>query len=120
MSLQASRVHTVAISGGVVKFTVNSVAAPLIAVAVLALGAPTASATGSGEPRIVPAGGALLASGPVRMAPQPPQLSEEEKQAVANEEAGRDYDRKAFNRAEQKRIQAEKYNGDRNKQKRRK
>jgi len=54
------------------------------------------------------------------MAPQPPRLSEEEKRAVENKKAGRDYDKEAFKRAMKKQIQAEKYNKERNRQKRRK
>jgi hypothetical protein len=40
--------------------------------------------------------------------------------AVLVAEAGRPYGKKAFNRARRKRVQAEKYNKERNKQKRRK
>jgi hypothetical protein len=54
------------------------------------------------------------------MAPQPLRLSEEEKRAVANRKAGRDYDKEAFRRAMKKQVQAEKYNKERNKQKRQK
>lgn len=51
--------------------------------------------------------------------PQPPQLSDEEQQALDNKNAGRDYDKEAFKRAEAKQRTAEKYQGDRNKQKQR-
>ena len=102
------------------KSVIGGVAAPLVAFAVLVAGAPDASATSTGESHLSTAGGVPLFSGSVDMAPQPPQLSEEEKRAVANEETGRPYDQKAFKRARQKQIQAEKYNKERNKQKRRK
>lgn len=57
-------------------------------------------------------------SGVVKEAPSPAQLSPEEQEAVDNKNAGRPYDQAAYNRAMQKIKQAEKYNGDRNKQKR--
>ncbi|WP_459547322.1 hypothetical protein [Nocardia sp. X0981] len=56
--------------------------------------------------------------GIMHAAPQPAQLSAEEQAAVDNKNAGRPYDRDAYNRAQKKIQQAEKYNGDRNKQKR--
>ncbi|NEW25146.1 hypothetical protein [Nocardia cyriacigeorgica] len=52
--------------------------------------------------------------------PQCPTLSKEEQDAVDNKNAGRPYDRDAYNRAQQKIKQSEKYCGSRNKQKRRK
>lgn len=100
--------------GGVMKSVIGGVAVPLVAFAVLAAGAPDASATGTGESHPSTAGGVLLLSGSVNMAPQPPRLSEEERRAVANRDA-RPYDEAAFNRADQKRIKAEKYKKDRNK-----
>ncbi|MEV6429131.1 hypothetical protein [Nocardia sp. NPDC051463] len=51
-------------------------------------------------------------------APQGAQLSAEEQAAVDNKNAGRPYDQAAYNRAMQKIKQAEKYDGERNKQKR--
>ncbi len=92
------------------KSVIGGVAAPLIVFAVLVAGAPDASATDTGESYPSTAGGALLLSGSVNMAPQPPllsgkpqppQLSEEERRAVENRKAGRDYDREAYNRAMQ-------------------
>ncbi|MFC9895262.1 hypothetical protein ACFVMC_16380 [Nocardia sp. NPDC127579] len=50
--------------------------------------------------------------------PQNATLSAEEQAAVDNKNAGRPYDQKAYNRAMQKIKQAEKYDGCRNKQKR--
>jgi hypothetical protein len=104
---------------------IGGVAAPLVAfavlvAAVLVAGAPDASAAGTGESHPSTAGGVTLFSGSVTMAPQPPQLSGEEKRAVEDKKAGRDYDKEAFKRATKKQIQAEKYNKERNKQKRRK
>ncbi|QIS08335.1 hypothetical protein [Nocardia arthritidis] len=52
------------------------------------------------------------------MAPQGAQLSAAEQAAIDNKNAGRPYDQAAYNRAMQKIKQAEKYSGDRNKQKR--
>jgi hypothetical protein len=92
------------------KSVIGGVVAPLVVFAVLVAGAPDASAAGTGELHPLAAGGVSLLSDSVNMAPQPPQLSEEEKRAVANEEAGRPYDEKAFNRARLKQIRAEKYN----------
>lgn len=57
-------------------------------------------------------------AGIMHAAPQPAQLSPEEQAAVDNKNAGRPYDEKAYNRAQNKIKQAEKYGGDRNKQKR--
>lgn len=102
------------------KSVIGGVAAPLVAFAVLAAGAPDASATGTGESHPSTAGGVLLLNGSVNMAPQPPRLSEEERRAVENQKAGRPYDENAFKRARQKQVQAEKYNKQRNRQKRRK
>lgn len=45
-------------------------------------------------------------------------LSKKEQEAVAAKEAGKPYDRRAFNAAEQKRKKSEKFAGDRNEQKR--
>ncbi|MBV9141232.1 MAG: hypothetical protein JO115_09990 [Pseudonocardiales bacterium] len=101
------------------KCVIGGVVAPLVAFAVLAAGASDASATSTGESRSS-AGGVLLLSGSVTMAPKPPQLSEEEKRAIENQKAGRPYDEAAFKRAKRKLIQGEKYNKERNKQKRRK
>lgn len=86
----------------------------------LAAGASDALATSPGESRSSAAGGVLLLSGSVTMAPKPPQLSEEEKRAIENQKAGRPYDEAASKRAKRKLIQGEKYNQERNKQKRRK
>lgn len=56
--------------------------------------------------------------GVMEKAPSGAQLSAAEKAAVDNKKAGRPYDQAAYNRAMQKIKQAEKYDGDRNKQKR--
>lgn len=56
--------------------------------------------------------------GIMHAAPQPAQLSPEEQAAVDNKNAGRPYDVGDYNRAQKKIQQAEKYEGDRNKQKR--
>ena len=67
---------------------------------------------------------ATLADAPAAMAtpyeqgPQPPQLSDEEQQAWDNQKAGRDYDKDAFKRARAKITTREKYEGERNQQKR--
>ncbi|MET9027678.1 hypothetical protein ABZW96_18980 [Nocardia sp. NPDC004168] len=53
----------------------------------------------------------------IKEAPSAAQLSREEQEAIDNKNAGRPYDQAAYNRAMQKIKQAEKYNGDRNKQK---
>lgn len=101
------------------KSVIGGVVAPLVAFAVLAAGAPDASATGTGGSYSTTAGGVLLLSDSVTMVPQPPQLSEEEKRAIENKEAGRPYDEAAYKSARKKQVQAEKYNKERNKQKRR-
>jgi hypothetical protein len=72
---------------------------------------------------------AILAGEPVAMAttlyaeepPQPPQLSDEERQALEDEKAGtlKPGQEKALNRAKQKQQTAEKYQGKRNQQKQR-
>lgn len=98
---------------------IRGVAAPLVTFAVLIAGAPIVSAAEIGESQTATAE-ALPLSGPVHMAPKPPELSSDEKRAVADKEAGRDYDPKAYNSARQKMVQAEKYKKERNKQKRRK
>ncbi|MGH3872463.1 MAG: hypothetical protein ACRDSR_13325 [Pseudonocardiaceae bacterium] len=102
------------------KSVIGGVVAPLVAFAVLTAGAPNASAAGIGESYSMTAGGVLHRGDSVTMAPQPPQLSEEEKRAIENKEAGRPYDEAAYNRAKKKQIETEKYNKERNKQKRRK
>ncbi|MFE9788924.1 hypothetical protein [Nocardia salmonicida] len=56
--------------------------------------------------------------GVMEKAPSGAQLSAEEQAAIDNKKAGRPYDQAAYNRAMQKIKQAEKYDGDRNKQKR--
>jgi hypothetical protein len=50
--------------------------------------------------------------------PPGPQLSADEQQAWDNKNAGRDYDKDAFKRAKDKITTREKYEGERNKQKR--
>lgn len=98
------------------KSVIGGVAAPLVAFAVLAAGAPDASVTGRGESHPSTAGGVLLLSGSVNMAnmaPKPPHLSEEERRAIENKEAGRSYDEETFNRARQKQIEGEKYKKER-------
>jgi hypothetical protein len=102
------------------KSVIGGVAAPLVAFAVLVAGAPDASAVDTGASHPSTARGVLFLSGSLNMAPQPPQLSEEEKRAVENKKAGRDYDKEAYKRAMKKQIQAEKYDKERNRQKRRK
>jgi hypothetical protein len=100
-------------NNAVVKRVGVTVSMALIALLVLA-GAPadtTVTATGTPVELV-----GLSAS----MKPQPPQLSEDEKRAIADKEAGRPYDQRAYNSARQKQIKAEKFNQDRNKQKRRK
>lgn len=99
------------------KSIIRGVAAPLATFAVLIAGAPIASAAEIGESQTATAE-ALPLSSPVHMAPQPPELSPDEKRAVADYEAGRNYDRKAYKSARQKINEAEKYKGKRNKQKR--
>jgi uncharacterized protein YukE len=49
---------------------------------------------------------------------RPAELSPEERQAIENRARGEPYDQQAYNRAQQKIKQAEKYSGQRNKQKR--
>jgi hypothetical protein len=102
------------------KSVIGGVAAPLVAFAVLVAGAPDASAAGAGQSHPSTEGEILLLSSSANMAPQPPQLSEEEKRAVENYNAGRPYDEAALKRAKKKQVQAEKYKKERNKQKRRK
>ncbi|MEV4124664.1 hypothetical protein [Nocardia sp. NPDC049707] len=61
----------------------------------------------------------LVALGDVRAGkPQNAELSKEEQEAVDSKNAGKPYDQAAYNRAMQKIKQAEKYDGCRNKQKR--
>ncbi|MEU2041243.1 hypothetical protein [Nocardia niwae] len=85
-----------------------------IAAAAILLAAFGAGAVGTAPV----AAAASPVSGVVKEAPSPAQLSPEEQEAVDNKNAGRPYDQAAYNRAMQKIKQAEKYNGDRNKQKR--
>ncbi|MGH3831764.1 MAG: hypothetical protein ACRDRS_15175 [Pseudonocardiaceae bacterium] len=99
---------------------IRCVAAPLVAFAVLTAGASVASMAGIGEPHTVAAKTLLLSDSVYYMAPQPPGLSNDEKRAIADKEAGQRYDPRAYNSARQKMIQAEKYNKERNKQKRKK
>ena len=61
----------------------------------------------------VPAGAAVS-----QKAPKGAQLSADEQAAIDNKQAGRPYDPVAYKRAMQKIKQAEKYDGQRNKQKR--
>jgi hypothetical protein len=49
---------------------------------------------------------------------QPPELTAEERQALENRAQGKPYDRRAFNEAQRKVRRAEKYQGERNRQKR--
>ncbi|MGY1944898.1 hypothetical protein [Nocardia asiatica] len=84
-----------------------------IAAAAILLGAFGAGVVGAS-----PIAEASAVVGVVKEAPSPAQLSREEQEALDNKNAGRPYDQAAYNRAMQKIKQAEKYNGDRNKQKR--
>jgi hypothetical protein len=73
---------------------------------------------------------AILADEPIAMAtppyaedpgPQPPQLSDEEREALENKRAGRpltEEQKKAATRAEKKEEKTEKFSGERNQQKR--
>lgn len=61
----------------------------------------------------------IALTGSSLMAPQPPELSEDEKRAIADKEAGRPFDERAYKSARQKQIQAEKYKDQRNKSKQR-
>lgn len=82
----------------------SAMAAPVSEVATSMLAAPSDS---------------LAALGDVRAGkPQNADLSKEEQEAVDNKNAGKPYDQAAYNRAMQKIKQAEKYDGCRNKQKR--
>jgi hypothetical protein len=56
---------------------------------------------------------------PTTMAAEQETLTGEEQEAVRNKEAGKPYDKKAFNRARQKQIKNEKYAGQRNRDKQR-
>ena len=65
-----------------------------------------------------PASAESFSSVVLQAAPKGAQLSAEEEVAVDNKNAGKPYDKQAYNRAMQKIKQAEKFDGDRNKQKR--
>jgi len=54
------------------------------------------------------------ASDDTTMSAEQETLTGEEQEAVRNKEAGKPYDKKAFNRARQKQIKNEKYNDQRN------
>ncbi|MFC8044295.1 hypothetical protein [Nocardia sp. NPDC057353] len=91
------------------KYSLKSAAAAVLAVAALSAGAAIEAQ---------PAGAAPVGVVLQQKAPKGAQLSAEEQAAIDNKAAGRPYDQAAYNRAMQKIKQAEKYEGERNKQKR--
>lgn len=95
--------------GTELKYSAKSAAAAFTVLAALSIGSVVeAQLAGAAPTSIVVA----------QKAPQGAQLSAAEQEAVDNKNAGRPYDRAAYNSAMQKIKQAEKYDGDRNKQKR--
>lgn len=91
-------------------------AVPLVALAFFAAGDPDTSTTTPAANRLSQVSESTCIE-PVD-APQPPQLTEDEKVALVEKEHGHPYNQKDYNSARQKLIQAEKYNKERNKQKR--
>ena len=89
-------------------YSVKLMAAAFTALAALSIGSVAAAQPGAES----------VISVVLQAAPKGAQLSAEEQTAVGNKNAGKPYDKSAYNRAMQKFKQAEKYDGDRNKQKR--
>ncbi|MEV5649769.1 hypothetical protein AB0L57_16110 [Nocardia sp. NPDC052254] len=91
------------------KNSAKSAVVALAALAAVSIGSAVEAQTAAAAPASV-----VVA----QKAPKGAQLSAEEQAAIDNKNAGRPYDPAAYKRAMQKIKQAEKYNGDRNKQKR--
>jgi uncharacterized protein YukE len=103
-------------AGAVVGLPVNVASAGAIA---LGAGLVTGGAVAVGYGLVDALGGVARGIGALFAGKQQPaELSPEERQAVENKARGDQYDPKAFKRAQQKIKQAEKYLGQRNKQKR--
>ncbi|MEU0871388.1 hypothetical protein [Nocardia brasiliensis] len=90
-------------------YSVKSTVAAFAALAALSIGSVAVAQPAAAEP---------VSSVVLQAAPKGAQLSAEEQAAIDNKNAGKPYDKQAYNRAMQKIKQAEKYEGDRNKQKR--